>query len=93
MLLPDLGTAPIARFRPLLRTLLELRQEWWAAGNQDEPLFVVATRGPASGDSRTAAWRSLLQHSTRGSGEPPLRALVLVVPDVTLRAGADGATS
>jgi hypothetical protein len=93
LLLPDLGTAPVARFRPLLRTLLQLRQEWWAAGNQDEPLLVVATRGPAGDDSRTAAWHSLVQHSTRGSGEPPLRTLVIVAPDVTGGIGADDKTS
>ena len=37
LLLPDLGTAPVARHRPLLRTLLQLRQYSWAADSQDEP--------------------------------------------------------
>jgi len=84
LLLPDLGTAPVARHRPLLRTLLQLRQYSWAADSQDEPLLVVATADPAGADTRMAAWRSLLQHVALGSGEPPLRARVLGTTDVGL---------
>jgi hypothetical protein len=83
LLLPDLGTAPVARHRPLLRTLLELRQCSWAADNRDEPLLVVATADPAGADTRMAAWRSLLQHVALGSDEPPLRARVLGTTDVS----------
>jgi len=88
LLLPDLGTAPIARHRPLVRALLELRQEWWAADNRDEPLLVVATVDPAGTERRAAAWRSLLQYVVLGSGEPPLRARVLGATDVGLTANA-----
>jgi len=64
-----------------MRTLLELRQEWWAADNRDEPLLVVATVDQAGTETRAAAWRSLLQHAVLGSGEPSLRAWVLGVTD------------
>jgi len=84
LLLPDLGTAPVARHRPLMRTLLELRQEWWAADNRDEPLLVVATVDQAGTETRAAAWRSLLQHVVPGSGEPPLRARLLGATDAGL---------
>ena len=88
LLLPDLGTAPVARHRPLVRTLLELRQEWWAADNRDEPLLVVATVDQAGTETRAAAWRSLLQRVVLGSGEPPLRARVLDATDVGLTSNA-----
>jgi len=88
LLLPELGSAPVARYRPLVRTLLELRQEWWAADNRDEPLLVVATVDQAGTETRAAAWRSLLQHVVLGSGEPSLRARVLGATDVGLESKA-----
>jgi hypothetical protein len=78
LLLPDLGTVPVARYRPLVRTLLELREFWCAAENHDEPLLVVATADPAGAETRAAAWRSLLQRVALGAGEAPLRARILI---------------
>ncbi len=66
LLLPDLGTAPVARHRPLLRTLLELRQYWWAEDNRDEPLLVVATVDPAGSDTGSLSWSHALRRAGPG---------------------------
>jgi hypothetical protein len=56
LLLPDLGTAPVARYRGLVRRLLGLRA---AAGDPrlPEPLLVIATPDPDGHGGRSVAWR------------------------------------
>jgi len=62
LLLPDVGTLPVASYRPVLRRLIELRQITDVAP-LDEPLLVV---GVAVGlAARVAAWQSLLRQVAR----------------------------
>jgi len=76
LLLPDLGTLPVASYRPMLRQLIELRR----AGDvqePDEPLLIVAVAAGPSTTARALAWHALLQQVTRRAGEQPLHARVL----------------
>ena len=78
LLIPDLGTAPILRYREVIRRLVAMR-----AANRDsafidyEPELVIATPDPDGRGSRADAWRELLYRLTRRRGEPALRARIV----------------
>jgi hypothetical protein len=68
LLVPDLGTAPVARHAEMLRRLHALPDAWtdW------EPQVVVGTVDPDGGGARAAAWTHLLQTIARKSAHPAL---------------------
>jgi hypothetical protein len=77
LLLPDLGTIPVASYRPMLRGLVELTHTV-DANAKDETLLVVGVA--AESNVRVAAWHVLLQQVARRSGEEPLYARVFAWP-------------
>jgi hypothetical protein len=78
LLLPDVGTVPVASHRRTVRGLIELRRAYDADDQQEnEPLLVVAVASPGSSVARADAWRSLLLQSAQRAGERPLPAHVL----------------
>ncbi|MDQ6669662.1 MAG: replication-relaxation family protein [Chloroflexota bacterium] len=80
LLLPDVGTLPVASYRPVLRGLIELR-ETSTADAKDETLLVVGVAaGGVDSNARVAAWHALLQQVARRAGEQPPRARVVVCP-------------
>ena len=80
LLLPDLGTIPVASYRPVLRALIELTHTS-DANAKDEPLLVVGVAAAAAeSGARVAAWHALLQQVARRSGEEPLPARVFAWP-------------
>ena len=61
LLVPDLGTAPIARYREMLRRLLAFRNHVSGDRLADEPLeVVIATPNPDATAARARAWLELL---------------------------------
>jgi hypothetical protein len=77
LLLPDVGTAPLASYRSTLRVLVDLRRTV-LANKEDEPVLIVGVAtSPRSSSARAQAWRSLLDETARRADEPPLRARVL----------------
>jgi len=78
LLLPDVGTAPLASYRPTLQALIELRRTALISKEEDEPLLIVGVATPPrSSSARTEAWQSLLEEVARRADELPLRARVL----------------
>lgn len=80
LLLPDVGTLPVASYRPALRGLIELRETSDADGKDETLLVVGVAAGGVDSNSRVAAWHALLQQVARRAGEQPLRARVVVCP-------------
>ncbi|MDQ6670319.1 MAG: replication-relaxation family protein [Chloroflexota bacterium] len=80
LLLPDLGTTPVALYRPVLRGLIDLAHAS-DADVKDEALLVVGI-GVAAAESsgRLEAWHALLEQVARRAGEEPPRAQVFVWP-------------
>jgi Replication-relaxation len=77
LLLPDVGTAPVASYRSMLRGLVDLRRTV-VPTKEDEPVLIVGVAtSPRSSSARAQAWRSLLDETARRADEPPLRARVL----------------
>jgi Replication-relaxation len=76
LLLPDLGTAPVGRYRALVRRLLGLR-----AAEDDprtaEPVLAIARPDPDGRGGRAAAWLRLLAEVAAQQQEPPPRSRVL----------------
>jgi hypothetical protein len=87
LLLPDLGTTPLASYRPTLRALHDLRRT--AAGDdEDRTVLIIGVATSASvSTARAQAWRSLLRDLAARADDPPLRARVLVMP----KCATDGA--
>ena len=82
LLLPDLGTAPVSSYRPVLRGLVELWRSYpETADNVEEPMLVVAAVDHRDSGERLAAWRALLGHVAARAGESSIRALVLGMKD------------
>ncbi|MGI9149643.1 MAG: replication-relaxation family protein [Chloroflexota bacterium] len=79
LLLPDVGTSPVASFRPVLRGLLELRQSS-DTDPDEEPLFVVGVATAGDSEARVAAWYSLLQQVAHRAGEHAHRVRVVAWP-------------
>src|SRR5579859_4354699 len=94
LLLPDLGTAPVARYREMLRRLVALRRARMEDGCADpEPEVIIATPYPDRNGARSAAWLELLDRVARRQEEPALHARVLGwerVADVVGRARMPG---
>ncbi len=94
LLLPDLGTAPVARYREMLRRLVALRRARMEDGCADpEPEVIIATPDPDRSGARSAAWLELLDRVARRQEEPALHARVLGwerVADVVGRARLPG---
>lgn len=72
LLLPDLGTSPVARYGEVLRRLAIYRQE---RNGMDECELLVATPDPDGKGTRAVAWRELLARvAAREQVEsPPVR--------------------
>jgi hypothetical protein len=78
LLIPDLGTAPVSRYRTALRRLLALRTAHWESGSTAcEPELVIVTPDPDGRGTRAAAWAELLHRVARRQGEPMLRTRIL----------------
>ena len=61
LLLPDVGTAPLASYRPALRALIDMRRTV-LTNAEDEPVLIVGVATSRhSSSARIQAWRSLLQ--------------------------------
>ena len=87
LLVPDVGTAPLSSYRPMLQALLEWRRRALTGVDVgDEPVLVVgvATR-PSLSAARVQAWRSLLHKLARRSDEQPLHACVFECPTLLAR--------
>jgi len=84
LLLPDLGTLPVASYLPVLRRLLELRQAT-DLNQADEPLLVVGVAVTLGLSSRMTAWQALLEQVARRAGERPLHARVIVHSEAVVR--------
>ena len=92
LLLPDLGTIPVASYRPVLRGLIELTHTS-DANAKDEPLLVVGVAaGAAETTARVAAWHALLQRVAQRSGEEPLRTRVFAWPQGLAKMVVTGAS-
>ena len=90
LLLPDLGTIPVASYRPVLRGLIELTHTS-DANAKDEPLLVVGVAAAAAdSNARVAAWHALLQQVAQRSGDEPLRARVFAWPQGLANGGDQG---
>jgi hypothetical protein len=76
LLLPDLGTAPVAHYRGLVRRLLLLR----AAASDSrltEPLLVIGKPDPDGRGGRAARWASMLAHVAQREEQAPSRFRVI----------------
>ena len=87
LILPDVGTAPVVAYRPVLKRLLELRQ---ISQTTEELLLVIVTTDLSTSGERPAAWRNLLHRVTAQAGEPPLRTRILTWPCARGRCRPDG---
>ena len=80
LLLPDLGTIPVASYRPVLRGLIELAHGL-DSGAKHEPLLVVGVAVTAAETTaRVAAWHALLRRVAQRSGGESMRARVFAWP-------------
>ncbi len=73
LLIPDLGTAPVARYREMLRRLIALGDS--SAGRELE--VVVATLDRDGEGARGAAWLQLLDTVIRREGQPAMLSRVV----------------
>ena len=79
LLLPDIGTASLASYRPTLQALTDPRRIM-RIDEQDEPVLIVGiATSLRSSDARVQAWRSLLRQVADRADERPLRARVLTL--------------
>jgi hypothetical protein len=75
----DLGTAPVARHREMLRRLIALRDAQLEHCSPDpEPELVVATPDPDGRGTRSSAWLELLDRVARRQQHPGFQARVLL---------------
>jgi hypothetical protein len=71
LLLPDLGTAPVARYREVLRRLVILREAQLDNGLADSKLeLVIVAPDPDRRGTRSKAWLELLDKVARRLGQP-----------------------
>jgi hypothetical protein len=79
LLLPDVGTAPLASYRSTFQALIELRRTV-PIKEEDEPVLIVGiATPPRSSSGRVEAWQSLLQGVARRADDRTLRARVLAL--------------
>jgi hypothetical protein len=72
-LIPDLGAAPVARHREMLRRLVAYRE---FTGDADLRLL-VATIDPNGDSGRSSAWTSLIDRLARAHGTPAISSRVV----------------
>jgi hypothetical protein len=77
LFVPDLGTAPVARYRKMLGRLLALREAAMLAESQGKPELVIATPDPDSNGTRSSVWSELVYRAGRPHAECPLRVRVV----------------
>jgi len=77
LLLPDVGTAPLASYRLTLQALFELRRTAYMEEEYEPVLIVGIAIPPRSSSERMEAWQSLLREVARRADDRPLRASVL----------------
>jgi hypothetical protein len=78
LLLSDLGTAPVARYREMLCRLLVLREAQLEDGSTDpEPELVIVSPDPDRRGTRRTAWLELLDSVARRHEQPAFPARVL----------------
>jgi hypothetical protein len=87
LLVPDVGTNPVAGYRSILNRLLAWRR---ATAYGQEPQLVVVTGGARCSRVRAAAWDELLRRVAVRRGERPLRARILQWPESQQQAGRSG---
>lgn len=85
LLVPDLGSAPVARYREMLRRLVAYREEatFDDVLADNEPEVVIATPNPDGTAARSNAWLELLDRIERRHGEYSLQVRVLTWEWVT----------
>jgi hypothetical protein len=77
LLLPDLGTTPVARYREMLRRLVSLREAQFEEGLADPQELVIVTPDPDRKGTRSKAWLQLLERVARRQEQPLFPARVL----------------
>lgn len=79
VLVPDLGTAPVVRYREMLRRLVTLCERGMLASTLDgaQLEIVVGTPDPDGMETRSQAWREQLDSVVRRHGADALRIRVL----------------
>ena len=79
LLVPDLGTAPVVRYREMLRRLVALREAAWFGDEaaDAEPDVVIATPDTDRTGARRSAWLKLLDRIGLRSGQGSIRVRVL----------------
>jgi hypothetical protein len=96
LLVPDLGTAPVVRYRESLRRLVALLGSRLDSGTHDtQPDLVIATPDPDRDGTRSKAWFELLARVARREEQPALSARIVVwdrVAEVVGRARVPGET-
>src|SRR5215471_1695963 len=90
VLVPDLGTAPVVRYREMLRRLVTLRERGMPADSSEdvELEIVVATPDVDSTETRGRAWQQQLDSILRRHGAVALQVRVLTwnrVADMLMR--------
>ncbi len=68
LVLPDLGTAPVVRFRAMLRRLVEALVEADTSNVRRLPRLIVVTTNVYGDGARGAAWTKLVQRLCREGG-------------------------
>jgi hypothetical protein len=77
LLVPDLGTAPVAHHTQMLRRLAAVRAAWLEAGlGEPDPQLVIATPDPDGEGTREDAWLALLQRVARRHQASPAARVV-----------------
>jgi hypothetical protein len=88
LLLPDLGTAPVARYREMLRRVVIHVYDEQAKGKpRDFDKLLVGTPDPDGRGIRAAAWCALLTRVARREGVEPPDARVVSWSEVDARLG------
>src|SRR5262249_41366980 len=70
LLLPDVGTGPVAAWLVTLQGLSDLRG---TNSDEREPLLVVRAASSCFGADRVTAWESVVHRAVEGGGSAPLR--------------------
>jgi DNA-binding PadR family transcriptional regulator len=77
VVVPDLGTAPIVRYREMLRRLTEIPAEAYTADIRGLPRLLIVTTNLDRRAARGCAWRQLVRRISEGAGlQPPPISLV-----------------
>jgi Replication-relaxation len=80
LLVPDLGTAPLSSYRPMLHALLESRRTGLTGVHPEAAPVLVVGVATRSSKARVQAWRALLRELARRAEDQALRARVFECP-------------